>query len=62
MSFDHRLPSLKTMIYVLKVKTMINLPEQYAHLNLEYLDQPKVQLRCRYCIDVSERLYPIKHI
>ena len=35
------------------------LPEQCAHLNLEYLDQPKEQLRCRYYIVVIEQLYPI---
>ena len=31
----------------------IDLPAQYVHPNLEYLDQPKVQLRCHYCIDVT---------
>ena len=37
----------------------VALPVQCVHLNLEYLDQPKEQLRCRYYIAVIEQLYPI---
>ena len=51
---------LKVGYILLKFKNII-IPVQYAHQNLEYLDQPKVQLECRYCTDVNERLYPIKH-